>query len=256
MTCTAKLRRKKIKKGGRMEVKVNALVIRAIDYKDNDKILTLYSLEKGKITAGIKGVKKAKAKLKFCSEPFCFAEYILAEKNGRYTVISASYIDSFYDLRLSLQKYYLSAVISEFLCSATESDVADPYLFDLAINSIKEICYQPSETGALAKFLYGAVDCLGYGLQSSFCNGCGEEITGRVFFRYKDAIFSCEGCKEEDFFEIRLETYKALLALENGNLAGLAEMQEGAKMLVYFLAHYLYIKTEVKLKSVEALKNL
>ena len=63
-----------------MEVKVNALVIKAVDYKDNDRILTLYSLEKGKITAGIKGVKKAGAKLKFASEPFCFAEYILAEK--------------------------------------------------------------------------------------------------------------------------------------------------------------------------------
>ena len=85
-----------------MEVKVNAIVIRAVDYKDNDRILTLYSLEKGKITAGIKGVKKAGAKLKFASEPFCFAEYILAEKNGRYTVTSASYYESFYDLRLNL----------------------------------------------------------------------------------------------------------------------------------------------------------
>ena len=56
-----------------MEVKVNAIVIRAIDYKDNDRILTLYSLEKGKITAGIKGVKKAGAKLKFASEHFFFA---------------------------------------------------------------------------------------------------------------------------------------------------------------------------------------
>ena len=78
-----------------MEVKVNAIVIRAVDYKDNDRILTLYSLEKGKITAGIKGVKKAGAKLKFASEPFCFAEYILAEKNGRYTVTGASYYEIF-----------------------------------------------------------------------------------------------------------------------------------------------------------------
>ena len=61
-----------------MEVKVNALVIKAVDYKDNDRILTLYSLEKGKITAGIKGVKKAGAKLKFASEPFCFSEYVFS----------------------------------------------------------------------------------------------------------------------------------------------------------------------------------
>ena len=80
-----------------MEIKVNALVIKAIDYKENDKILTLYSLEKGRLSANIKGVKKPKAKLKFASEPFCFAEFILAEKLGKYTVINASYKNSFYN---------------------------------------------------------------------------------------------------------------------------------------------------------------
>ena len=88
-----------------MEIIVNALVLRAVDYKDNDKILTLYSLERGKITAGIKGVKKSGAKLKFASEPFAFCEFVLAEKQGRYTVIGATYIDSFFSLRTSLIKY-------------------------------------------------------------------------------------------------------------------------------------------------------
>ena len=53
-----------------MDIVINAIVLKSVDYKDNDKILTLYSPEKGKITAGIKGVKKSGAKLKFASEPF------------------------------------------------------------------------------------------------------------------------------------------------------------------------------------------
>ena len=56
-----------------MEEKLNALMLRGVDYKDNDKMLTLYSLERGLVSAGIKGVKKAGAKLKFASQPFCFA---------------------------------------------------------------------------------------------------------------------------------------------------------------------------------------
>ncbi len=238
-----------------MEVKVNALVIRAIDYKDNDRILTLYSLEKGKITAGIKGVKKAGAKLKFCSEPFCFAEYILAEKGGRYTVISASYIDSFYDLRLDIKKYYLSAVVLDFLNLQTENEVQDIELFDLAINALKNICYTKKERVSLANFFYRAIEILGYSFQSPLCLGCGDEIKGRVFFRYKDATFSCESCMGEDFKEIRSETYKALLSLEKGD-GVLEEDDVGAKMLINFFAYYLFIKTEVRLKSVEALKNI
>ncbi len=238
-----------------MEVKVNALVIRAIDYKDNDRILTLYSLEKGKITAGIKGVKKAGAKLKFCSEPFCFAEYILAEKGGRYTVISASYIDSFYDLRLDIKKYYLSSVVLEFLNLQTENEMQDVNLFDIAINTLKNICYSQKERCSLLKFFYLAIEILGYSFQSPLCSGCGDEIRGRVFFRYKDATFFCESCIEEDFKEIRRETYLALLSLISGG-ENLEEDDIGTQMLINFFAHYLFVKTEVRLKSVEALKNI
>ena len=40
-----------------MEIKVNALMLRAADYNENDKILTLLTAENGKSTAGGEGVK-------------------------------------------------------------------------------------------------------------------------------------------------------------------------------------------------------
>lgn len=42
-----------------MEIKTDAIVLRAADYKDADKILTLLTPSAGKLTAGIKGVKKS-----------------------------------------------------------------------------------------------------------------------------------------------------------------------------------------------------
>ena len=73
-----------------MDIKVNALMLRAVDYNENDKILTLLTAEKGKISAGIKGVKKAAAKLKFAAQPFCFAEYVLSSRGDKHTVINAT----------------------------------------------------------------------------------------------------------------------------------------------------------------------
>ena len=87
-------------------MKVNAVVLRAVDYNDNDKILTLITPELGKISAGIKGVKKAGAKLKFAAQPFCFGEYILAKRGERYTVINCSECQNFYDLSLDIKKYF------------------------------------------------------------------------------------------------------------------------------------------------------
>ena len=92
-----------------MEIKVNALMLRAVDYNENDKILTFLCAEQGKISAGIKGVKKAGAKLKFASQPFCFAEYVLSKRGERYTVINCSETESFYDLRTDVMKFYAAS---------------------------------------------------------------------------------------------------------------------------------------------------
>ena len=56
-----------------MESKADALVLRATDYGEYDKMVTLLTAERGKIGAALKGVRRAGAKLKFAAQPFCFA---------------------------------------------------------------------------------------------------------------------------------------------------------------------------------------
>ena len=238
-----------------MEIKTNAIVLKSIDYKESDKILTLYSLEYGKIVAGIKGVKKAGAKLKFAQEPFCFAEFILNEKGGRNTVIGATFIDNFYNLRLNIEKYYLSGVISDILLNLTEDGLKDANLFSLSINAIKNICYKDNEKRALANYLKDVIEILGYNLQNPLCANCGCQIKGRVFFDFKNATFYCEDCRVESAREIKTQTYNAFFKLfyqkENANL----EKDEVEKLLK-FLIYYLEYKTDVKLKSCEALMKI
>ena len=241
-----------------MEVKLNAIVTRAIDYKDNDKILTLYSLEKGRLSANIKGVKKPKAKLKFASEPFCFAEFILAEKSNRYTVINASFKNSFYNLRLNLTKYYLSSVVSDVINNLIEDGVSDSLFFVDVIQTVTSICFDNNEKTTLAVFLYKLADYLGYGFNDTACCSCGEVINRRVFFNYQDATFSCEDCRLQNYSEITLDTYTALnaiipLSLKNASTVEIEEVK--INKLLKFLLHYLSVKTDVKLKSAAALNE-
>lgn len=239
-----------------MEIKVNAIVTRSVDYKDNDKILTLYSLEKGKITAGIKGVKKANAKLKFASEPFCFAEYVLTEKNGRYTVINASYIDSFYELRLNLEKYYVSAGVLDVVNNLLEWGIVEPNVFKATMSVVKNICYRKNERQSLALYLLTIAEYLGYGINELSCYSCGEEITGRVFFRYSDAYFSCSDCRLDGFSEITADTYTALSLIKESDFDTVTECEippEKTQKLLKFLLFYLSVKTDVKLKTAQFL---
>ena len=110
-----------------MEEILHGIVLGGVSYGENDKMLTIFTLSKGSISARIKGVKKAGAKLKFASEPFCFAEFVFSTTGERRTVIGASLVDSFYPIRNDLKTLYLASACVEFVRRfSKESIVSEP----------------------------------------------------------------------------------------------------------------------------------
>ena len=59
--------------GNTMEFKADALLLRAVDYGENDRIATLLTAERGKISAALKGGKKGGRKTAVCSPAFLFS---------------------------------------------------------------------------------------------------------------------------------------------------------------------------------------
>ena len=78
-----------------MDKKVKAIVTRAVPYRDSDMVLTLVSLEEGRLTASARGCLKPRAKLRYAAEPMNFGEYMLAGKGDRYIVTDCVQYDSF-----------------------------------------------------------------------------------------------------------------------------------------------------------------
>ena len=158
-----------------MDDKTDALVLRTADYGENDKMLTLLSAERGKISACAKGVKKAGAKLLFAAQPFCFAEYVFAVKGGRNTVTAASLYDGFYSLREDVEKFYAGAAVLEacdrLACEGEESGA----LLVSAVRALGEIVEGDAER-ALVKFLLSALDGAGYCVRAEECPVCGESL--------------------------------------------------------------------------------
>lgn len=175
-----------------MEKKTDAIVIRSVDYKDNDKILTLLTADGGKVTMGIKGVKKSGAKLKFAAEPFCFAEYVYSCGRDRNTVISASLYDGFYSLREDIKKYYCACAVAE-VCGRVALAADGGELFFHTVSAIKGICYADEEE-ALVAFLIRALAYSGFSLDLSCCGVCGGEIKEKAYFDFNTGRFSCPSC--------------------------------------------------------------
>lgn len=178
-----------------MDLKMDALLLRAVDYGENDRMVTLLTAERGKIGAAMKGVRKAGAKLRFASQPFCFAEYVLAEKGGRNTVTQASLHDGFYDLRTNVGAYYAAACVTE-VCDlfAMENMAAGPLLV-CAVTALGEIEQNlAAPDPALVKFLAEAVMLAGYPLSAGDCPVCGKKLSGRRYFDLQTGAFNCSDC--------------------------------------------------------------
>ena len=231
-----------------MELKVNALTLRAIDYKDNDKILTLLSAEKGKITAGIKGVKKAGAKLKFAAQPFCFAEFILSCKGDKYTVIGASENESFYDLRTDINKLYAASAVCEVASALSYEFAEGQEIFYLAIKTLSKMCVG-DECSALIEFLLNALCVSGYGIALDDCAECGCSLTDqpKMRFDFNLGAFTCWDCGDGD--GASLTTYHTLRAASGKSYNKNCLTDDGNKRALRLLREYLTFKTDERFLS-------
>ena len=236
-----------------MQEKYRGIVLTAVSFGENDKILTIFTLEKGVISARIKGVKKAGAKLKFASEPFCFAEFLFSSGTlggtpGR-TVTGASLIDSFYPVREDIVKFFAGGTVLEFVKKFYRENISDPEFFLSMIEALKNIAYGSADAKAyLAEFLTAALEENGYALKTDGCP-CENVEVNRAFFDYRRGAFFCEECFDGVGREITVTTYNAFIKIGRGERLDGDEGEKCIKLLDYYLEK----KAEERLKSLKEL---
>lgn len=234
-----------------MELITDAIVLRDTRYKDSDVILTLFSLERGKITASARGVKKAGAKLSFAAQPFCFAEYVLAQKSGRNTVISASLKDSFYGLRNGLLKFYAACAAAEFCEKVLPDELPSPEAFLMLAKCLSDLSYTNCpERGVLIKFIIDLLGVSGYKTSFSECGHCGGIVVGGVsYFDFEQGCVTCGDCATGR--KISQSTLSVICDAENGcyTLPNL----DGEQRAIKLLSAYIEQKMDIKIECLSAI---
>ena len=233
-----------------MEEKVSGIVLGAVNFSENDKILNIFTLEKGVLSAKIKGVKKAGAKLKFASEPFCFAEFIFSKTAEKRTVIGASLIDSFYPVREDIKKYFSAGTVVEFLRRFYKESMVDEQEFLLSVGALKEIAYGDNPLSSLVKFLINALAGFGYKLNLDGCVCCARDISGRIYFDYRSGGFSCDDCFDGVGREVQHSTFTALRLAEANSLS---DSNENVAKALRLLDYYIENRVEERLSALKEL---
>lgn len=197
---------------------VKGIVLSSCDYKEKDKLVELFTVELGKITAILKGCKAPSAKLKFAFQPFCFAEFEIIKSGKFYQITNAYLIDSFFDLTSNLANYYLTNMAIELVSLAISQDEANPKVFVLLANVLKYICYDKLNPYlVITKFCVDMLRELGYNASYNKCMSCGLGFTHKVYLNLESGEYVCMSCKNENSILIPNQTFSCIKIANNTN---------------------------------------
>lgn len=159
------------------QLTTDAIVLRRADYRENDRMLTLFSPTLGRIDALSRGCRRPKSPLMAASELFCAGEYVLYQAGERTTVVSCSITDSFYPLRNDFERLSHGMYALELCSAAVQPAQENERLFLLLLRTLAHLCYGQAEPRRVtAVFLMGLTSLLGFRPQVGRCLSCGRPI--------------------------------------------------------------------------------
>lgn len=210
--------------------KVKGIVLGGTNYKEKDKLVRLYTLEKGRITVTMRGVRGDKAKLKIAKEIFCFGEYIIEE--GKTNVVtSVDVIDNFYGISQNIEKYYEACAILDVV--EKFSAESNPQLFIEVVKALKSLSYDNlPKYYVIDKFLLDFLNNMGYFFMTDKCSSCGATLSAR-YLNLDFGELVCPACKtsccisvsEACYGAIRLLSVADYDKLSTVKLGGMGEVQ-------------------------------
>ncbi len=178
-------------------ISVTGLVVRSVNYGERDRILTVYTEEKGLITVMANGSRSLKSRAVVAAELFCYSRYLLSCQKGRYTLKEVELVESFFDLRTDVTKVALAGYVCEVLSHVGTENIGEKELLRLSLNTLYALAKDKAPIEQIkGAFEMRAAAILGFMPELSTCASCGEEGTD-VMLDVMNGSVTCAKCRRE-----------------------------------------------------------
>ena len=221
-----------------MDEKTQGLVLKLIDYKDADKLASIFTLDYGVITAKFVGVKKEKAKLKAIAQPFTFADFNFTTRANNRVVAGANLIDNFYQLMLDYNKTICGYIVLDILRSILPEEKPDQDLFLLTVSTLKNI-EENNEYVSIIDFILKFLSFSGFSVELPNVD--------YIYFDKETAEFSMQ--RTQDCSQIDKNVYAVLKKINNNEIEEFNE--KTLKQILRLLHNIIFIHFNVEIKSFE-----
>jgi DNA repair protein RecO (recombination protein O) len=193
--------------------RVEAIVIRRRDWGEADRLLTLYTRERGKLQAVAKGARKPTSRKAGHIELFTRTRLLVARSRSIDIITQAETIDAYRPLRDSLEASTLAHYFAELLDRFTGEEEADQALFDLLSLALTWLCEADDLRLVSRYYELHLLDLAGFRPQLHHCPSCDNKLEPEgSFFSPMHGGVLCPNCGRDhrDADSLSLIAFKVL----------------------------------------------
>lgn len=179
--------------------KSRGIVLRSIRYGEADRILDLYTLDTGLVSAIAKGIRRTRSRFGARLEPLSCVEFVAYGGRSLDTITQAETLRSFHAIREHLGRLEAAGRMARDVRALSGGDEGDRRVFNLLYHALDALDIREEGFGALeAAFGMKLALLAGYAPEVESCVTCSAapgEVDGLAHFAPELGGLLCEDCK-------------------------------------------------------------
>lgn len=245
--------------------RTHAVILRRRDFRDADRILTVFTPNYGKLELIAKGVRKTTSRKAGYLELFSHSTLMVAQARTWDIVTEVVGVESFVNIRTDLEKISQANYISELIDCFTESGDENQPVWDLLILTLQELdrLDDSQNSGLLLRwFEMHLLSLSGFQPQLFECLNCGAELEPvKNYISLSEGGVFCPTCGQgrRDLEVIEADVLKVLRFFQMrpwGTVRQVNIRPHILRQVDNLLYRYLLTILERQLKSVDFMRRL
>ena len=174
--------------------KIQAFVLSNLDYGDSDRIVTLFTLEQGRIKAFARGARKSRKRFGAALEPFARIDAQTRAKEGLAGLQQADIHSIYPRIRADLAKIAHALYACELVDVLTPEGQALPRLYRLLAAYLEHLEAEPAVESDRRFFEINTLNILGYRPSLLNCARCNEPFGAVGALLQRGGEQTCHRC--------------------------------------------------------------
>ncbi len=239
-----------------------AIIIKKTRLREADRILTLYTLDMGKIQGVAKGVRRPKSKLAGHLELLTHSLVSLARGRNLDTIIGSQTIDSFLPLKSDLELTSYALYVTELVNQFTAEHIQNRPLFQSFLETMQQLCQSDNSELILRYFELQLLNEVGYRPQLQECVTCHQPLqpVTNSFSPSAGGMLCPDCCQSQPLaYPISVNALKVLRLLQSNDWNSVSRLktnQELSRELETVMRGFLKYLLEREVKSAAWLDTL